>query len=86
MAYLEDEVLCDRISAVHRLIPEALDEVVDRFPILLFLLEECPDGYLDIIIKEVAEERACQVILAVDASRLETVVLIEGGPAKGANE
>ena len=67
MTGLEDEVLCDRILAVHRLIPEVLDEVVDRLVVFLFLIEECPDGYLGVIIKEAAEERARHIVPAVDA-------------------
>ena len=86
MTGLQDEFLRDGILAVHCLITEAFDEGIHRLSVFLFLIEECPDRHFDVIIEEMSEEHALQVLPAIDASGLETVVLIESRPAKGANE
>ena len=86
MTGLQDEFLRDGILAVHCLIAKAFDEGIHRLSVFLFLIEECPDRHFGVIIEEMSEEHAFQVLPAVDASGLETAVPIEGGPAKGADE
>ena len=86
MTGLQDEFLRDGILAVHCLIAEAFDEGIHRLSVFLFLIEECHDRHFGVIIEEMSEEHALQVLPTVDASGFEAAVPIEGGPAKGANK